>query len=110
MFLARCCLAVLLLVAARGIIWLVNFLVVAPFFDPLKWLPGPDGSAFQSHFSDLMECVFLSSPLFGLILDLSPVLPKAPTLIRIGPINTGGASGFTDIQGYVISILFLQGI
>jgi hypothetical protein len=45
------------LVVARGILWLVNLLLVAPRFDPLRNLPGPDASAFQSHFSEVNESV-----------------------------------------------------
>ncbi|KAJ7226048.1 cytochrome P450 [Mycena pura] len=38
---------------ARGIVWLVNLLLVAPWLDPLRNLPGPNGSAFQSHFDEV---------------------------------------------------------
>jgi len=43
------------LVVARGILWLVNLLLVAPRFDPLRNLPGPDAPAFQSHFSEVND-------------------------------------------------------
>lgn len=47
----------LLLLLARGILWMVNMLLVAPLFDPLQNLPGPEGAALQNHFSEVMECV-----------------------------------------------------
>jgi hypothetical protein len=50
------------LVVARGILWLVNLLLVAPRFDPLRNLPGPDASAFQSHFSEVNESVLHPTP------------------------------------------------
>ncbi|KAJ7198930.1 cytochrome P450 [Mycena rebaudengoi] len=37
-----------LLVVGRGLVWLINLLLVAPLFDPLRNLPGPDGSRFQN--------------------------------------------------------------
>ncbi|KAJ7151604.1 cytochrome P450 [Mycena filopes] len=40
---------------ARGVIWLVNLLLVAPRFDPLRNLPGPDAAPFQSHFGELND-------------------------------------------------------
>ncbi|KAF8213712.1 cytochrome P450 [Mycena galopus ATCC 62051] len=43
------------LVAARGLVWLVNLLWVAPRFDPLRNLPGPDAAAFHSHFGDVND-------------------------------------------------------
>ncbi|KAJ7806108.1 cytochrome P450 [Mycena olivaceomarginata] len=43
------------LVVARGLLWLVNLLLVAPWFDPLRNLPGPDASAFKSHFSEVND-------------------------------------------------------
>lgn len=48
------------LVIARGVLWLVNLVLVAPRFDPLRNLPGPDASAFESHFNEVNECVSLS--------------------------------------------------
>lgn len=54
-FLVKACSVVLLLLLARGLVWLFNLLVVAPLFDPLKNMPGPEASAFQSHFRDVME-------------------------------------------------------
>jgi hypothetical protein len=49
------CAAALLLL--RGLIWLVNLLVVAPVFDPLNKLPGESGQFFQSHLDDVAEYV-----------------------------------------------------
>lgn len=49
----------LLLLLARGLVWLTNLLLVLPLFDPLKSLPGPDGGALQNHFRDVMESVLL---------------------------------------------------
>ncbi|KAJ7139550.1 cytochrome P450 [Mycena epipterygia] len=43
------------LVVARGVVWLVNLLLIAPRFDPLRNLPGPDASAFQSHFNEVND-------------------------------------------------------
>ncbi|KAJ7037480.1 cytochrome P450 [Mycena alexandri] len=40
---------------ARGLLWLVNLLLVAPRFDPLRNLPGPDAAAFQSHFGEVND-------------------------------------------------------
>ncbi|KAF9456799.1 cytochrome P450 [Collybia nuda] len=45
----------LLLLLARGILWLFNLLLVAPLFDPLQNLPGPEGAALQNHFSEVMD-------------------------------------------------------
>jgi hypothetical protein len=49
------------LLAMRGLAWLVNLFVIAPLSDPLKNLPGPDGTTFQSHFTDIMEYVSFTS-------------------------------------------------
>ncbi|KAJ7456460.1 cytochrome P450 [Mycena latifolia] len=43
------------LVLAKGAVWLVNLLVVAPRLDPLRSLPGPDASAFESHFNEVND-------------------------------------------------------
>ncbi|KAJ6573989.1 cytochrome P450 [Mycena vulgaris] len=43
------------LVFAKGALWLVNLLVVAPRLDPLRYLPGPDASAFESHFTEVND-------------------------------------------------------
>jgi hypothetical protein len=45
------------LLIARGVVWLVHLLVVAPRLDPLRSLPGPDAPAFDSHFNEVNECV-----------------------------------------------------
>jgi hypothetical protein len=57
--LAKACLVVFLLLLARGLAWLFNMLVLAPPFDPLRKLPGPDTSALGTHFDDVMECVHI---------------------------------------------------
>lgn len=49
----------LLLLSTKAIVWLVNMLLIAPRLDPLRHMPGPDGSAFQSHFQEIMEYVLL---------------------------------------------------
>ncbi|KAJ7640114.1 cytochrome P450 [Mycena rosella] len=43
------------LVVAKGVVWLVNLLVVAPRFDPLRNLPGPDAPPFESHFNEVND-------------------------------------------------------
>lgn len=43
------------LLLLRGLVWLVNLLVVSPFFDPLNKLPGESGKFFQSHLDDVAE-------------------------------------------------------
>jgi hypothetical protein len=45
----------LLLLLARGIVWFLNMLLFMPLFDPLKNIPGPDGSALQNHFREVIE-------------------------------------------------------
>jgi hypothetical protein len=45
----------LLLLLARGIVWLLNMLIVLPLYDPLNNMPGPSGSTFQNHFGEVME-------------------------------------------------------
>jgi len=45
----------LLLLLARGILWFLNMLLVMPLFDPLRNIPGPNGSALQNHFREVME-------------------------------------------------------
>jgi hypothetical protein len=55
--LGKACLVVFLLLLARGLAWLFNLLVLAPPFDPLRTLPGPDTTVLGSHFNDVMECV-----------------------------------------------------
>ncbi|KAF7306436.1 Cytochrome P450 [Mycena indigotica] len=43
------------LLFARFLVWLVNLLLVAPRFDPLRHLPGPDGGALESHFNQVND-------------------------------------------------------
>lgn len=53
-------LALLLAVAlllGRGLVWIVNLLVVLPLFDPLRKLPGPTGPFFFSHIQRVVEYV-----------------------------------------------------
>ncbi|KAJ6501513.1 cytochrome P450 [Mycena vitilis] len=44
-----------LFAVARGIVWIVNLLWVAPRSDPLRNLPGPDAPPFQSHFHEVND-------------------------------------------------------
>ena len=39
----------------RGIWWLFNLFVVAPPFDPLRHLPGPDAPRLKNHFREVMD-------------------------------------------------------
>jgi hypothetical protein len=55
----RAVLVLLLLLLARVAIWLFNLLVIAPGFDPLKNLLGPDTKFFNSHISLINEYVSL---------------------------------------------------
>ncbi|KAJ3894916.1 cytochrome P450 [Lentinula edodes] len=51
-------LALLLAVAlllGRGLVWIVNLLVVLPLFDPLRKLPGPTGPFFFSHIQRVVD-------------------------------------------------------
>jgi hypothetical protein len=57
--LVKACGVVLLILVARGFVWLINMLVVAPMFDPLKKIQGPDGSPLQNHFREVMEYVHI---------------------------------------------------
>lgn len=57
--LLKVCCVVLLLSVARGLAWLFNLLVLAPLFDPLRKLGGPDAPALHSHFGDVTKCVLL---------------------------------------------------
>lgn len=54
---ARGLLVIILLGLARLLAWLVNLLVVLPFFDPLSVLAGPDGSLTRSHFPNITQYV-----------------------------------------------------
>ncbi|KAH7914476.1 cytochrome P450 [Hygrophoropsis aurantiaca] len=51
----KACGVVFLLLLARGVIWLINLLIVAPMSDPLKNMQGPEGSALQNHFREVMD-------------------------------------------------------
>jgi len=53
--LLKACSIVLLILLARGLIWLINMIIIAPILDPLKKMQGPDGSFLQNHFRELME-------------------------------------------------------
>ncbi|KAF7437281.1 hypothetical protein PC9H_004119 [Pleurotus ostreatus] len=46
---------VALLLLARGVLWLAHMMVIAPPFDPLRKLPGPDAPALQNHFREVMD-------------------------------------------------------
>ncbi|KAF7986221.1 hypothetical protein HWV62_38664 [Athelia sp. TMB] len=59
---ARGLLVITLLGVARVLAWLVNLLVVLPFFDPLSVLAGPDGSLTRSHFPNITQPAW--SPIF----------------------------------------------
>ncbi|KAG1755051.1 cytochrome P450 [Suillus paluster] len=53
--LLKACSVVLLIFVARGLVWLINMTIVAPMFDPLKNMQGPDGSPLQNHFREVMD-------------------------------------------------------
>jgi len=55
--LVKACLVIFLLTLVRGLAWAFNLFVLAPFFDPLKNIPGPEGAALDTHLGELMECV-----------------------------------------------------
>ncbi|KAF7319861.1 Cytochrome P450 [Mycena kentingensis (nom. inval.)] len=55
LFFAKLLAALVSLLLLRGIVWLVNLLVIAPLRDPLRNLPGPDGGAFETHFSSVND-------------------------------------------------------
>lgn len=57
--LKACSAVVLLILVARGFVWLINMMVVAPVFDPLKNIQGPDGSPLQNHLREVMEYVHI---------------------------------------------------
>ncbi|KAA1468405.1 cytochrome P450 [Dentipellis sp. KUC8613] len=46
---------VALLLIARFLVWAAYLFVIAPRLDPLRHLPGPDGSAMQNHFREVMD-------------------------------------------------------
>ncbi|KDQ54909.1 hypothetical protein JAAARDRAFT_60368 [Jaapia argillacea MUCL 33604] len=51
----KACLIVVVLLLGRGLYWLLHLVVLAPPFDPLRHLPGPEGKAFQNHFREVMD-------------------------------------------------------
>ncbi|OJA18829.1 hypothetical protein AZE42_00859 [Rhizopogon vesiculosus] len=51
----KACSIILLIPVAQGLVWLINMMIVAPIFDPLKKMQGPDGSLLQNHFRELMD-------------------------------------------------------
>ena len=57
--LLKTCSVVLLILVASGFVWLINMMIVAPIFDPLKNMQGPDGSPLQNHFREVMEWVYI---------------------------------------------------
>jgi cytochrome P450 len=54
-FMVKACIVVLLLLLARGIAWVINLFLLAPLFDPLRKMPGPNASVLTSHFGDVMN-------------------------------------------------------
>jgi hypothetical protein len=57
--LLKACGVIFLILVARGLVWLIGMVVIAPMFDPLKKIQGPDGSPLQNHFREVMECVHI---------------------------------------------------
>jgi hypothetical protein len=55
--LAKACLVIFLFTLVRGLAWVFNLFILAPFLDPLRNIPGPEGSALDTHLGELMECV-----------------------------------------------------
>jgi hypothetical protein len=49
---AEGCFVALCLWLARGVAWALKTFIIAPPFDPLKRLPGPDASVLQNHFRE----------------------------------------------------------
>ena len=45
----------LLLQLFRGLWWLINLFLIAPPFDPLRHLPGPDAPRLANHFNEVMD-------------------------------------------------------
>lgn len=41
--------------AFKGVLWVLNLLVLAPFSDPLRRLPGPRAGYWENHFWELTE-------------------------------------------------------
>lgn len=69
-YMAKACAVVLLLLLARGMVWLLDMLVIAPLSDPLKNMPGPVASPFQNHFRDVMECVTFINTVLRILIEL----------------------------------------
>ncbi|KAG2149760.1 cytochrome P450 [Suillus cothurnatus] len=53
--LLKACGVIFLILVARGLVWLIGMVVIAPMFDPLKKIQGPDGSPLQNHFREVMD-------------------------------------------------------
>ncbi|KIK96519.1 hypothetical protein PAXRUDRAFT_825881 [Paxillus rubicundulus Ve08.2h10] len=51
----KACGLILLLSLARGAVWLVNMVIVAPISDPLKNMQGPEALFLQNHFREVMD-------------------------------------------------------
>lgn len=58
-FFIKAFLVVFLLLLARGLVWLFNLFVLAPPFDPLRNLPGPEATALGTHLGNVMEYVHM---------------------------------------------------
>ncbi|KAJ7071331.1 cytochrome P450 [Mycena amicta] len=52
---AKAIVALIFLLFARGLVWLINLFLIAPKRDPLRHLPGPDGGALKSHFNQVND-------------------------------------------------------
>ncbi|KAL5534617.1 hypothetical protein ACEPAG_1080 [Sanghuangporus baumii] len=39
----------------RGLWWIINLYLIAPPFDPLRHLPGPDAPRLSNHFNEVMD-------------------------------------------------------
>ncbi|KAJ3986337.1 cytochrome P450 [Lentinula detonsa] len=48
-------LSVVVLLVGRGLLWIVNLLVISPLFDPLRKLPGPTAPFFHSHIQRVVD-------------------------------------------------------
>ncbi|KDR85255.1 hypothetical protein GALMADRAFT_108155 [Galerina marginata CBS 339.88] len=54
-FSSKTCLVVALIFALRGTLWVVNMVFIQPLSDPLRHLPGPEGSLLQSQLQQVMD-------------------------------------------------------
>ncbi|KAH9486659.1 Cytochrome P450 monooxygenase 197 [Psilocybe cubensis] len=52
---AKICFVAVLFVCLRGLFWFINMLLIQPIFDPLRFVPGPDGTLLQSHLQQVMD-------------------------------------------------------